>query len=79
MLLNFHDDAKKAMSKIDNKTKGRIFDGLLGLPSKGDIKALTGKKKGKLRLRIGDWRVVYYIKDDIIEVLEITPRGGAYE
>jgi len=33
------------------------------------------------RLRIGDWRVIYEIKDDeiMILVLDIAPRGGVYE
>ena len=33
------------------------------------------------RLRVGDWRVIYEIKDEeiIILVLDIGPRGGVYE
>jgi mRNA interferase RelE/StbE len=32
------------------------------------------------RIRVGDWRITYAIKDDqlIILVVEISPRGGAY-
>jgi len=32
------------------------------------------------RLRVGDWRILYELKDDrlVILVLKIAPRGGAY-
>jgi mRNA interferase RelE/StbE len=32
------------------------------------------------RLRIGDWRVIYELQDDRLElwVLEVKPRGGIY-
>jgi mRNA interferase RelE/StbE len=43
-----------------------------------NIKKLQGQRE--CRLRIGDWRVIYDIHDDIlvIEVIRIKPRGGAY-
>ncbi len=31
------------------------------------------------RLRIGDWRVIYRVKDEILDVLEIVPRESAYK
>lgn len=32
------------------------------------------------RVRVGDWRIVYAIRDEvlIVVVIEVTPRGGAY-
>ena len=32
------------------------------------------------RVRVGDWRIVYAIHDDvlIVVVIEVAPRGGAY-
>lgn len=32
------------------------------------------------RIRVGDWRIVYAVLDDVLVVLvlEISPRGGAY-
>ena len=33
------------------------------------------------RLRIGDWRIIYQVKDEILEVwvIKIAPRGEVYK
>lgn len=33
------------------------------------------------RLRVGDWRVIYSVHEQVltIDVLKISPRGGAYQ
>jgi mRNA interferase RelE/StbE len=31
------------------------------------------------RLRVGDWRVLYELDDNKVVVLDVKPRGGAYE
>ena len=30
------------------------------------------------RLRVGDWHVIYRVVGDILDILEIVPRGSAY-
>jgi mRNA interferase RelE/StbE len=32
------------------------------------------------RIRVGDWRIIYTIEDNVllVVVIEIAPRGGAY-
>ncbi len=46
----------------------------------GNIKALKGELKGLYRLRAGDYRVLYQVKDDalLILVLEIGNRKDIY-
>lgn len=42
---------------------------------------LTSLKGGDAyRLRVGDWRIIYELKDDqlVMLVLEVGPRGGIY-
>jgi len=34
---------------------------------------------GCFRLRVGQWRVIYRVRGDVIDVLEIVPRGAAYK
>ncbi|MDR2802891.1 MAG: type II toxin-antitoxin system RelE/ParE family toxin, partial [Treponema sp.] len=46
-------------------------------PPKGDIRPLTGQK-GCYRLKVGDFRVLFRYKDDIILVTHIEPRGQVY-
>jgi mRNA interferase RelE/StbE len=44
-----------------------------------NIKKLTGREG--YRLRIGNWRALYTIDldDEVISVMVIKPRGGAYD
>lgn len=45
-----------------------------------NIKALTGRYRGLLRYRVGDWRVVYQINDPShVIVLDIAHRSEVYE
>src|SRR5699024_12761887 len=53
--------AKKNIKKMDKKTKQRILDAMENLryiPPEGDIRTLKGKK-GFLRCRVGDWRIIF--------------------
>jgi mRNA interferase RelE/StbE len=45
------------------------------------IKKLTGKLKGRSRYRVGGWRVIYRIEEDMqtVAVIAILPRGSAYK
>ena len=48
---------------------------------KPDVKILTGKYQGLLRLRVGEFRVIFTmdIRDSAIFVIDILPRGKAYK
>ena len=42
-----------------------------------NVRALKGGE-GLMRLRVGDWRVIY--RDGVVlAILRIAPRGGAYD
>jgi mRNA interferase RelE/StbE len=43
-----------------------------------NVKALKGAS-GYVRLRIGDWRVIFSESGEVVAVIKIAPRGGAYE
>lgn len=43
-----------------------------------NVKALKGEP-GVLRLRVGDWRVLFTENGLVLAVIRIAPRGGAYE
>lgn len=78
----FTHRAIRNLKEIDRETLKRIkagIEGLSSMPPKGDIKKLKGNQ-GELRLRIGDWRVIfsYDFKNRKVNVLEILPRREAY-
>lgn len=45
-----------------------------GLP----IRRLTGFDRKKWRVRVGDYRIVYQVEGNIINVAEVFPRGRGY-
>lgn len=42
-----------------------------------NVTALQGRDG--LRLRVGDWRVIMNHYGDVLDVLDIGPRGGVYK
>lgn len=42
---------------------------------RNNVKALQGREG--IRLRIGDWRVIMH-DGDVLDILDIGPRGGIY-
>lgn len=43
-----------------------------------NVKTLKGME-GYLRLRVGDWRVIFSETGEVIAIIRIAPRGGAYD
>lgn len=43
-----------------------------------NVTALKGEP-GVMRLRVGDWRVVFTEEGHVLAVVRIAPRGGAYD
>ena len=42
-----------------------------------NVKRLKGEE-AVFRLRVGDWRVLFNESGDVIAVIKVAPRGGAY-
>jgi mRNA interferase RelE/StbE len=73
--------ASRYLDKLDAARKGQILAALKALandPPAGDIKPLQGKA-GVQRLRIGAYRAIFRINNDVIIVSYIGPRGQAYK
>ena len=84
--IRYSKDAIKFLSKLDKKSVERIRAAILGLtntPPSGDIKPMQGYTDGRLRLRVGSWRVIYRISEEqtveIIFVINIGNRGDIYK
>jgi len=72
-------NAAKKLERTNEPLKNRIVEALNGLrnePPQGDIKKLQGRDD--YLLRIGDYRVLFRIGNNMIIVTNIAPRGQAY-
>ncbi|MDQ1245325.1 MAG: mRNA interferase RelE/StbE [Campylobacterota bacterium] len=74
--LNFLSSAKKEFAKLDTVAQKIIKEKLLLLVTnpdilKNNIKALKGEYKGKFRLRINQYRVVFQVKEEILVIVVI--------
>ncbi|WP_313669266.1 type II toxin-antitoxin system RelE/ParE family toxin [Sandarakinorhabdus sp.] len=80
--IEFSREALKALSRMDRATARRIIakiDQLATAPEElaNNIKQLAGGE-GLMRLRVGDWRVVYR-DGQVLAIIRIASRGSVYE
>lgn len=69
--VQLHRRAEKALTKLDKATQRRIAPILIDLreePHPHGSKKLTNSDN-LWRVRVGDYRIVYTIKDDVLTVL----------
>lgn len=73
--------AKKFIDKLPQNERLRLATAIEQLPNGEDIKKLKGEKnKGLLRLRIGDYRIIYSVDNGklIVYVIDAGNRGEIY-
>ena len=81
--VEYSRDAVRALSRIDRATSRRIrakVDQLAAEPESlaNNVAPLKGQP-GLLRLRVGDWRVIYTDQLVVLLVIRVAPRGSAYD
>ncbi len=75
-----------SVSQTDRKRQGRIFEAIMQVannpvtPQGDTVKPLTEGKKGYWRLRVGDFRLIYFpdLSARRITFVACEPRGSAY-
>ncbi len=78
MEIRYSKQAVKFIKKLNEPFKTRIKVGILKLPD-GDIKKMKNYN-GAYRLRVGDYRIVYYlVNDTTILVDRVGLRGQVYK
>jgi len=77
MNILYSKQAVKSINRMDKPTKQRVKQGIEKIPS-GDIKPLQGAT-GVFRLRIGDWRILFFYENNNIIINKIAPRGEIYK
>ena len=72
--------AEKALRAFNEPLKGRIRKALHKLslePPHGDIKPLEGRNG--FRVRVGGYRIIFYIENGVLVVADIETRGQVYK
>jgi len=80
MKVEISKSALKDLQKIDKKYQKIIFDKIKLLkdyPDTPNIKKLTNHYP-PYRFRVGNYRVLFDIKDDVIQILSVKHRKEAY-
>lgn len=80
MKVELSPKAAKYLERLNQPQKGRIIKALKKLelePPSGDIKSLSGQDG--YRMRVGGYRILFDMLDQIIIVYSIAPRGDAYK
>lgn len=81
--VEYSRQAARTLARIDRATSKRIRS-KIGQPAKdpgalaNNVTPLKGAA-GILRLRVGDWRVIYTESLVVLSVVKVSPRGSAYE
>ena len=86
MEIRYDKAALKFLKSLPQKLRMSIREAISGLtqkPPEGDIRPLQGYKDGRLRLRVGKYRVIYRYtqegKVEILVIMEIGSRGDLYK
>ncbi len=82
--VDFTPQAEEALSRLDKNIAQRTANKIEWLSQnlKNIIpEPLTGKFKGKYKLRVGDWRIIYSVNHShmIITIYEIEHRSKVYK
>ena len=77
MYIRYTKIAVKHIEDLDKTSKQRIKTAIEKLPF-GDIKKLKGYQYD-YRLRVGNFRVLFSLENDIITIKDVLPRGQAYK
>ena len=72
--------ARKFILTQSREQQERILRALYKLPFEGDVSPMRGHK-GQYRVRIGTYRAIYYLYNDIltVQVIKVDNRGGVYK
>ena len=69
--------AFKVVSAADRKRIAKAIEKLAAdpFPEGKSVKRLQGPKDEFYRLRVGDWRIIYDVSGEDLDILDLVPRG----
>ena len=73
------DEAKADVRALDRPTAMRLFEGVFRFArtGSGDVNALHGNMAGALRLRLGDYRVLFTLEGGVMRIFGVRHRSEA--
>lgn len=80
MKIQFTRSSEKELSKLDKKLAQRIFNKIKLLaenPSQVKTEKLTGVEG--FRFRVGDYRVIYIVENEVVVIVRIRHRREVYK
>jgi mRNA interferase RelE/StbE len=74
------DAAKADVRALDRPTAMRVFAGILQFArtGSGDVRTLHGEMAGSLRLRLGDYRVLFTLEENSMRIFGVRHRSDVY-
>jgi len=81
MKIKIRKSAIKDLKKIDHEVRDRLHDKIQSLtkfPEISNIKRLTNFEPA-YRMRVGNYRVLFDVNDDIIEIGRVLHRKDSYQ
>ena len=74
------DEAKADVRALDQPTAMRLFEGILRFArtGAGDVNTLHGDLAGAFRLRLGDYRVLFTLEEEVMRIFGVRHRSKAY-
>ena len=78
--IEWRDEAKTDVRRLDRATAMRIFDGVLHFARTGggNVSNLHGDLAGGFRLRLGDYRVLFNLEQHSMCIFGVRHRSEAY-
>jgi mRNA-degrading endonuclease RelE of RelBE toxin-antitoxin system len=78
--IDWSEGARYDIRALDKPTAMLVFDGILRYAQTGvgDVKALHGGFEGRLRLRVGDFRIFFTPVGDTLRIHAVANRKDAY-
>ncbi|MCD6340662.1 MAG: type II toxin-antitoxin system RelE/ParE family toxin [Desulfurococcales archaeon] len=76
-MIVWYEKALKDLQSLPRDVQKRIKSAVEKLP-RGDVKPLAGSFKGAYRLRVGQWRVLFFFRGKDIVIFRVKHRKEAY-
>jgi mRNA-degrading endonuclease RelE of RelBE toxin-antitoxin system len=74
--IEWRPEARAAVRRLDRATAMHVFEGVqrYACTGSGDVKPLHGELEGSLRLRLGDYRVMFELHGDTMRIFGVRHR-----